>query len=271
MNKVVVGFDFSSGSAYAVDLAINIANRTKSDIRLVYVKEKKEDETPIRAEIEQRNAGVAHLLEGIRLEYVIREGNPAEQLAAQAKEDNALLVVVGTHGMSGMKRSMLGRNSYRTIELSPSPVLIIREDFNFNKALENIVVPIDSSDDTRQKVAEAAMFARTFGSKIHLLGLYTSSIEDIRRTVNNYVKMVERHLESQNIDFETKYLEVEKNVTVTTLEYAESVHADMIAIMTEQERQLNSLFLGTYAQQMITESKIPVLTVRPRSVLANSK
>ena len=38
MNRVVVGFDFSSGSAYAVDLAINIANRWKSDIRLVYVK-----------------------------------------------------------------------------------------------------------------------------------------------------------------------------------------------------------------------------------------
>ena len=271
MNKVVVGFDFSSGSAYAVDLAINIANRTKSDIRLVYVKEKKEDEAPIRLEIERRNAGVAHLLEGIRLEYVIREGNPAEQLAAQAKEDNAMLLVVGTHGMSGMKRSMLGRNSYRTIELSPVPVLIIREDFNFDKTLDTIVVPLDSSDDTRQKVAEAALFARTFGSTIHLLGLYTSNFEDIRRTVNNYVKMVERHLDSQEIKYETKYIEVEKgkNVTTATLEYADEVGADLIAIMTEQEKSLTSLFLGTYAQQMINESKIPVLTVRPRSVLAN--
>lgn len=269
MNRIVVGFDFSSGSAYAVDLAINIANRTQSDIRLVYVKEKKEDEAPIRAEIERRNAGVAHLLEGIKLEYVIREGNPAEQLAAQAKEDNAMLLIVGTHGMSGMKRNMLGRNSYRTIELSPVPVLIIREDFNFNKALENIVVPIDSSDDTRQKVGEAAMFARTFGSTIHLLGLYTSTIDDIRRTVQNYVKMVERFLDGQEIKYETKYIEVEKNVTYTTLEYAEQVNADLIAIMTEQERQLGSFLLGTYAQQMITESTRPVLTVRPRSVLAD--
>jgi nucleotide-binding universal stress UspA family protein len=44
MNKVVVGFDFSSGSANAVDLAIDIANRWQSDIRLVYVKEKNENE-----------------------------------------------------------------------------------------------------------------------------------------------------------------------------------------------------------------------------------
>ncbi len=269
MNKVVVGFDFSSGSAYAVDLAINIANRWHSDIRLVYVKEKKEDEAPIRAEIERRNEGVANLLQDIKLEYVIREGNPAEQLAAQAKQDNASLLVVGTHGMSGMKRNMLGTNTHRIIEVSPVPVLIIREDFNFNKALETIVVPLDSSDDTRQKVAEAALFARTFGSTIHLLGLYTSTFPDIRRTVNNYVKMVERHLEGQEINFETKYLEVEKNVTVSTLEYANEVKADLIAIMTEQEKSFSSLFLGTYAQQMVNESTIPVLTVRPRSVLAD--
>ncbi len=269
MNKVVVGFDFSSGSAYAVDLAIQIANRWQSDIRLVYVKEKKEDEAPIRSEIERRNAGVAHLLEGIKLEYVIREGNPAEELTAQAKADNAALLIVGTHGMGGLRRNMLGATSHRIIEISPVPVLIVREDFNFNKDLETIVVPLDSSDDTRQKVAEAAIFARTFGSTIHLLGLYTSTFPDIRRTVNSYVKMVERHLDSMEIKYETKFLEVEKNVTVTTLEYANEVKADLIAIMTEQERSLSSLFLGTYAQQMVNESTIPVLTVRPRSVLAN--
>ena len=94
MNRVVVGFDFSTGSAYAVDLAIDIANRWQSDIRLVYVKEKNEDEGSIRSEIERRNAGVAHLLKGIKLEYVLRQGNPADELTAQAKEDNAALLIV---------------------------------------------------------------------------------------------------------------------------------------------------------------------------------
>lgn len=270
MSRIVVGFDFSSGSAYAVDLAIDIANRLESDLRLVYVKEKKEDEGPVREEIERRNAGVAHLLHGIKLEYVIREGTPPEELAAQAKADAATLLVVGTHGMSGHKTNMLGRNTYRTIEIAPSPVLIVREDFNFNKDLERIVVPIDSSDDTRQKVAEAVMFAKAFGSTIHLVGLYTSTTPDIRRIVNNYVKMVQRHLTTNGVQYTTKMLEAGKNVTTTTLEYAEAVGADMIAIMTEQESSMSSMFLGTYAQQMITQSKIPVLTVRPKAVVANA-
>ena len=270
MNRVVVGFDFSSGSAYAVDLAIDIANRWQSDIRLVYVKEKKEDEAPIRAEIERRNAGVAHLLKGIKLEYVLREGKPADELCAQAKEDNAELLIVGTHGMSGMRKSLLGANSYRTIEQSPVPVLIVREDFNFNKKLEQIVVPIDSSDDTRQKAAKAAMFAKSFDATIHLLGLYTSTAQEVRRIVNNYVHFVERYFDKSEVKYITKYIDVEKNVTSSTLEYANEIGADMIAIMTEQESRLTSLLMGTYAQQMINESTIPVLTVRPTNVLADT-
>ena len=270
MNKVVVGFDFSSGSAYAVDLAIDIANRWQSDIRLVYVKEKKEDEAPIRAEIERRNAGVAHLLKGIKLEYVLREGKPADELCAQALEDNAELLIVGTHGMSGIKKSLLGRNSYKTIEQSPVPVLIVREDFNFNKSLEKIVVPIDSSDDTRQKAAKAAMFAKTFDATIHLLGLYTSTTHDIRQIVKNYVKFVERYFDKSEVKYITKYIEVEKNVTTSTLEYAKEIDADMITIMTDQESRLTSLLMGTYAQQMINESTVPVLTVRPTNVLADN-
>ena len=59
MSKVLVGFDFSAGSANAVDVAIDIANRFQQDLRLVFVKEKGQDEKPIREEIERRNAGVA--------------------------------------------------------------------------------------------------------------------------------------------------------------------------------------------------------------------
>lgn len=270
MSYVVVGFDFSSGSAYAVDLAIDIANRWQSNIRLVYVKEKDVDEKPIREEIEQRNAGVAHLLKGIKIEYVLREGNPADELVAQATADNAQLLIVGTHGMSGLKTNMLGRNSYRTIERAPMPVLIVREDFNFNKSLDTIVVPIDSSEDTRQKVSAAALFARTFGSTIHLLGLYTSGTDELRRKVANYVKMVQRHLDAQGVSYVTKFLDNVKNVTTATLDYATATQADLIAIMTEQEKTFSSLLLGNYAQQMINQSTIPVLTVRPKTVITDA-
>lgn len=266
MSKVIVGFDFSKGSAYAVDFAIDIANKFQHDLCLVYVKEKDQDEGPIREEIERRNAGVAHLLQGIKMDYVIREGKVSRELCAQAKEDGAFLIIVGTHGMSGFEKNWIGRNTYRTIAEAPAPVLTIREDFNFRKSLERIVVPIDNSPDTRQKLAAAANFAKVFGSELHILGLYTSEAKSIRAIVNAYVNQVDNYLTKAEVNHVVKFVDVPKNLTVTTLEYADEIDADMIVIMTEQESSLTSFLLGNYAQQMLTLSSRPVLSVRPEEV-----
>jgi nucleotide-binding universal stress UspA family protein len=271
MNNIIVGFDFSTGSANAVDLTIDIANKWQSDIRLVYVKKADEDEAPIREEIERRNAGVAHLLKGIKLEYVIREGKVSEQLAAQAEEDEALMVVVGTHGMSGFETNWIGKNTYRTIADSSVPVLSVREDFNFRKELENIVVPLDSTTETRQKVPFAARMAKTFGSTIHLLGLYTSDSKDIKMLVDGYVEQVEKYLDKYEVKHVTKYVDAKKNLTVTTLEYADSINADLIVIMTEQEKALTSWLIGNYAQQMLHLSKHPILSIRPEQIGSQSR
>lgn len=271
MSKILVGFDFSKGSAIAVDLAIDIANRAQLDLRLVYVKEKNEDETPIRAEIERRNAGVAHRLKDIKMEYVIREGKVSDELCEQAKEDAAELIVVGTHGMSGFTKNWIGRNTYRTIAEAPCPVLTIREDFNFNKALERIVVPLDNTSETRQKLPAAVRFARCFGSEIHLLGLYTSESPDIRSMVNGYVKVSGAYLAKQEVRYRYECVSVPKNLTLTTLEYAEKVKADLIVIMTEQESSLTSFILGNYAEQMLTLSTIPICTIRPEELFMVSK
>lgn len=271
MNNIIVGFDFSTGSANAVDLAIDIANKWGQDIRLIYVKTNGEDETPIRAEIEQRIQGVQHLLKGIKLEYVIREGHVSQEIISQSREDDASLVIVGTNGMSGFKRNWIGKNTYKTISESRVPVLSVREGYNFNKALEKIVLPLDSTEDTRQKVLIAEKFAKTFGSEIYILGLTTSTSNYIHSTVSNFVNQVDKHLSKAGVPHNTKIINAPKNITTTTLEYAEEINADMIVIMTEQESAINNLLLGNYAQQMLNEANIPVLTVRPEQINGAAK
>lgn len=263
MHNVVVGFDFSSGSANAVDLAIDIANRWKNDIRLVYVKEKDEDEAPIRAEIEQRNAAVEHLLKGIKLEYVIRCGKVANELSAQATEDEASLVIVGTHGMSGFERNWIGRNTYKTITESPVPVLSIREDFNFNKQLEKILIPMDNTITTRQKVPMAAKFAQTFGAEVHLFGLYTAENKSVRNILDSYLAQSSNYLTKIGVKHKVVKHDVTKSITVDTLEYANAENVDLIAIMTEQEKALSDWLLGSSANQMLHLSKHPILSIRP--------
>lgn len=271
MGKIIVGFDFSTGSAKAVDLTIDIANGWQYDIKLVYVKNKDEDETPIREEIERRNAAVAPLLRNIKLDYSIRQGNATQELIRQADEDEAALIVVGTKGMSGERKKLIGGTAYSTIAESPYPVLNVREEFNFNKKLENILVPIDSTPATRQKVPFACKFAQVFGSSITLLGLYTSDSDGTHLSVNNYMAQSAKYLAKMGVDHSTKYLDASKNLTTTTLNYANEIHADLIFIMTEQEETISNLLLGSFAQQMLNHSSIPLLTIRPEEIGINSR
>ncbi|MCQ2260239.1 MAG: universal stress protein [Bacteroidales bacterium] len=271
MSNVIVGFDFSSGSANAVDLAIDVANRIHLNLCLVYVKDKDQDETPIREEIERRNAAVAPLLQGIEMTYVIRQGKVSHELVAQAKLDDSKLIIVGTNGMSGYEKHYLGRNAYRTIAESPVPVITLREDFHYTKDLSRIVVPIDSSPDTRQKVSFATTLAQIYGSELHILGLYTSESATIRGIVDGYVNMVDSYLEKANVKHICKCVNVPKNLTVTTLEYADTINADLIIIMTEQEPNLTSIILGNYAHQMLSLSKRPILSIRPKEINSVAK
>lgn len=265
MSTIIVGFDFSAGSAKAVDLAIDIAGRCHANLRLVYVKGKQDDETALRAEIEQRNAAVLPLLRGSTMDYVIRSGKVSEQLIDEATQTKAFLIVVGTNGMSGAKTNWIGRNSYETVQNSTVPVLTVREHFNFNKALETIVIPIDASFATRQKVPFTVSFAKTFGSTIHLLGLYTSEADHMRHIVNNYMDSAVRMLDKNNVPYVVAY-EPAPNLTKTTLEYANKVNADLISIMTDQEKNRGSWRVGTYAQQLLTESTRPILSFTPEEV-----
>lgn len=272
MDNIVVGFDFSSGSANAVDLAIDIANRWGVDIHLVYVKERNEDEAPIRAEIEQRIAAVVPLFKGIKMEYFIREGNVSTELASQAKEDKSMMIIVGTHGMSGIKKNkLIGINTYHTITEAKVPVLSVMEDYNFNKQLENIVLPIDSTASTRQKATIAEKFALAFGSTVHVLGLYTTETKDIRAMVNNYANQVMKHMDKYGIKYTSKMVDAHKNITQSTLDYASEINADMIVIMTEQEKSFSNLLMGSFAQQMLNNATIPVLSVQPKQINSESK
>jgi len=57
------------------------------------------------------------------------------------------------------------------------------------------------------------------------------------------------------------------NITKSTINYANEVGADIIAIMTEQETTTANLFLGAYAQQMVNHAPIPVLSIHAKEFI----
>jgi nucleotide-binding universal stress UspA family protein len=267
MREIIVGIDFSSTSEKALHLAVDIANRISANIVMVWVEVAaltKEDAT---ARFENLVAACCPLLRGQKISYVIVEGKVHIALSRVAKERKSELMIIGTHGISGFDETFAGANAYKTIAISTIPVLAVRENFDFDKALEKIILPIDSTADTRQKVPWTIEFAKMFpNAVINVLGLFSFQSKDMKTIVRNYVESVEKHLTDKGIKYTVDYRD-SSNSTLTTIEYAKEISADMIVIMTEQEKTFtNLLFLGPYALQMINLSPFPVLTIPSKMI-----
>lgn len=274
MSSIVVGTDFSNGSYMALELAIDIANKMHTDIKLIWVKREKKLFTDEQLESAIHLAGdklvelqekYSRRLTGGKIYTDVRSGKVAQVLGNAAKEEKAPMIVCGTNGASGFERYFMGSTAVRIVMDSPCPVLTVREGFNFHKPLENIVMPIRVNETSRQKVPFTTDMARVFGSKVHILGLIDSPV--YASELRTYIFQIEEYLKQEGVHY---YSVVKRytNYCDTVLKYAEDIDADLVAINTEQNNPINvsRFFLGTNAQQIVHHSQIPVLCIHPHDI-----
>lgn len=272
MKSVIVGTDFSKGSYVALEIAVDIANKLQTGIRLVWVKKEKKLSSNEQMEMTTHLAEEKlqqlcdqykpNLLHG-EISWEIRSGKVANCISEVAKEEEAPMVVIGTNGASGFEKYWMGSTAVRILQESPCPTLTIREGFNFHKKLEHIVVPIRVNANSRQKVVPAAQMARIFGSQVHILGLLETAQDAL--TLRTYLKQVETFFANEGIAYTCCGRRYE-NYSKTVLDYASSINADLVVINTEQDRLLARLFLGTNAQQIVHRSQIPILCIHPEDI-----
>jgi nucleotide-binding universal stress UspA family protein len=274
MNKsIVVGIDFSDCSINALEHAITIAQKTKSNVIMVCVNhldyskeifsvEPKQLEPEVKKRFEDLIQKMQEPLKGLKIEYLLRKGKIYKEICQVAEDADAFCIVAGTHGSSGFEEFWIGSNANRIIAYSQIPVITIRGGIRIERDLQKIVMPFDSTKVTRQKLPITALFAKYFRSEIHILGLFTSNMDDVQYRIRNYVAQAEDYLKENFIRYKVEFLHTD-NISDTTIEYAKKVDANLISIMTEQETSTSNLWMGTYASQMVNHSPIPVLSVKP--------
>lgn len=277
MSKIIVAIDFSDCSINAFIHALSVAQKCKSDLLLVWVmkpvsdKDKfEEGKDPTKEVVQQFEELISkhkHELPGNKIEYKIRTGKIYKEIADEAKESNAMLVVTGTHGATVFVEFWIGSNANRIVSLSPCPVITIRAGIDISRSLTKIVMPIDSSMETRQKATFTAYIAKQHGAEVKILSLYTSKVKAMRQNVDLYSQQVATYMQEMGINYTVESV-VADNVSDATIEYAKKVDANLIVIMTSQESNTSNLWMGPYAQQMVNRSPMPVLSIHPMNTLA---
>lgn len=276
MSEIVVAIDFSSCSVNATRTAVMIANDFDANITLVHVSKPGSDESvyPDTQDIHYQEAEkrLKEMVSDFRLlmkneiRYRIRQGRVYTEIVNEAKYNDAIMLIAGTHGISGFEEYFIGSNAYRLVSLSSCPVITIRTMFQ-KKEVKKILLPIDSSRDTRQKSNFAADVALKLNAEVRVLGVYDTGIKEIRKRVKNYALQVFKFFEQKGINTSIDFAEGKKASGII-LDYISIHDLDMVAMMSDKDS--STMIIGNEAQRVINHSPVPVLSIHPKENMGGS-
>ncbi len=275
-NHVLIPIDFSEQTYIALSQSYNIARHANAQINLVHVIDderfsffksllsKHED---LDNEIEQ--AALTKLQElaenaakesGLLVNAIIARGKPYEEIVRMAEKLECKFIIMGTNGSVGIKR-FIGSNALRVIKEAMCPVITIKGKTHAH-GCKTIVLPLDMTQETREKVSKAVEIAKFFGSTIKVLAVFTSDDEFINNKLSRQLDQVSDFIAEKGVSCTADSVKG-SDVAEEVIKYAEKVKADLTMIMTQKEMNWTDLFIGSAAQEVINNSDNPVLSIRP--------
>ncbi|MBS1648022.1 MAG: universal stress protein [Bacteroidetes bacterium] len=254
---IIIPIDFTEQSLYAISQSYNLASYTNSKILLLHVYEKQGEE---------RYDEVTQLVkktqeEGkVPCDFMNVKGSIYRETIRIAEETGARMIIVGLESHTSSK-DILNDSASEMIRKSPCPVITIRGKEQ-RDGCENILLPIDLTRESREKVDIAIKFAKYFGAAIRVLGIFSLKDEKYENQLRAYVHQVKQYIKSKGITCSNKIMPSE-NIAESLVEYANKIESDLIMIMNKPDLSVKERFLGTLAQKVIDISNIPVMTVNP--------
>ncbi len=171
------------------------------------------------------------------------------------------IVVMGTHGISGWSEFFLGSNAMSTIKQCSCPVLTIPPTFT-KTTFDSVLYPIRNVEGVLEKYDYIKPIIQRNDAKVHLLGVaYQHDAYEIS-TLTNKLRAVREVILHNNeyISYETHQC---KNIAEKVLEVAHKRADDIMIINATLDKNWFKFFSGSYTQQIVNHSKIPVLSVKP--------
>ncbi len=284
VSKILIPVDFSETSMVAIKHGAYMAQKTGSSLHLLHVINAHyvsqdiflpvvniQDQDKIQAIATEK---LRQLAASIKADYnidaqcTIRVGPPSNEIGKAAKDLHASLIVMGTHGYSPVEELVIGSTALKVITKAPCPTMAMSVAAK-HKGYSKILIPIDTSGNSRQKVNYTLELAKKFGSTVRAIALLTGSEESEKPAMELILHQIDKLAKEKGVAYESEVISEVKNRATTTVNQIEKSGADLVIIMTDQDAELSGFFLGPYSQQVIHLSKVPVLAIKPEDLFAN--
>jgi nucleotide-binding universal stress UspA family protein len=276
IHKIIVPIDFSKHSEYALEAAANLAQKHNAEILALHMLElsnalisedtnSKQAETVFYLKLaEQKFTDFLDkpYLDGVTVTPIVKHFKVFGEVNQVAKEHNADMIVMGSHGSSGFKELFIGSNTEKVVRHAEIPVLVIKHhpiltDF------ENVVFACDFSKESIKPYINAVHLFKTLGANLHLvyvnlLGTGFKSTTETELKVADFLKTADGNIDNMdNVHYVNDY-SIEQGI----LNFASSKGADLIAVATHGRTGLAHFFEGSISEDIANHSALPVMTFK---------
>jgi len=295
IENIVVGVDFSEESDRAVQHAVQMARHNGAQLTLLHasvvpelapgierdmkrtsdlypriVAERVSAERERLDELRRRISG-----QGVTVSQMISDDFADTAILEAAKQVDADLVVVGTHGRTGIKRFLLGSVAEKVVRVHDGAVMVARGDAD-NAGFARILVPTDFSPGS-EHVFKAATDVAAPGARITLLHCWRlpplgtgghhahdQFVAELRGDIATAVKaqaaeFFETHKSTQA---EVNFVETEMPPGLGVQTWLEDNECDLVVMGSHGRRGVRRFILGSVAETTVRHAPCSVLVVR---------
>jgi len=191
-------------------------------------------------------------------------GKAREEICRVAAEQECDLIVMASHGHSGLRRWVLGSVAEGVVRMAPCPVLLIRQPAPQSSRFQHILVPIDGSPASLKVHLQLAPYAGR-NTRVTLMTATGLTAQDhgeqiARGTLQAYMENLEDNLKLvrvAGVEFRVQVLDGEAGSSI--LGWAGEEGCDLIAMASHAHTSIRRFFLGSVTQKVLREACCSVL------------
>ncbi|MFD3003516.1 universal stress protein [Pontibacter toksunensis] len=278
MKRILVPTDFSEEAHHAYEVAVSVARKAGTGIKLLHVVESVSYSPSFSATGDvltgnnMQQVYVLQLMEAMKvqmnkfLKSVDHEGVPVVQeldvdrpiskIKRTIKEDNVDLVVMGSKGSSGLDEFLIGSNTEKVVRTAECPVLTVKHrhpDFN----VREVVLASDFKREVGHAMERFKSFQALFGARLHLVYINTPGAFESSGNLFSKLEDTAKKYNLQNYSVNIYNDVIEED---GILHFANDIRADLIMMATHGRTGLSHLLSGSIAEDLVNHTSIPVLT-----------
>jgi nucleotide-binding universal stress UspA family protein len=263
-HRILFAGDLSDRSRGAFGAACSFAGQSGADLHVLHVVDSRES----REEIEDQLRAFYRAAPPLAVHYLTRRGDAPDAILRTADELEADLIVVGTHGRSGLDRMLYGSVAESVMQRSSRPVLVVRQTdvSRTTKPIRIVLHPIDFSGSSRPALDVARALAQSHRARLVLLHSEPAGLGPERAELAPLQEPSDRA--GLHVTVETRFGPGEPVTEI--LQATRDLHCDLIVLGSHGRIGFPRFMLGSVAESVIREAPCLTLVVKGAPVASPS-